>query len=134
MGETIVPVTIERVEPHVYLCTYSESPLFKEVFEVIQQRKAIADDHHETYFVSVVDLTRFHSMLYDVSSIKRAVAYDRRNMRTLAIGAPLHVRAVVEAFRPLLGLKMEFYESPADALVRARQLLDVRRLRDLEAS
>jgi len=122
-----MPVTTQRIEPHVYLTTYSESPLIKQMLDAVAYRKTIADNYEEVYFVSIVDLTRFGTMPYDVSSVRRAVAHDNRNLRTLAIGAPLYVRALMETFRSLLGLKMEFYETREEALERARCLLERKR-------
>ncbi len=97
-----MPVTTERLEAHIYVTTYSESPSIKEMLAMVEYRKTVADNHSETYFVS---------MPYDVSSVRR----------TLAISALLHVRAVIEAFRSLLGLKMEFYDTLDEALERKRE-------------
>lgn len=118
-----MPITVQRIEPHIYLSTYSGSTSINEMFEAIQQRKMIADRHQETYYVSIADLSAFNSIPFEVVNIRRAVASDSRNIMSLAVGASLQVRALAEGFKALLRINLEFYDTLEEALGRARHLL-----------
>jgi len=122
----LMPVTVERIEPHIYVSTYSSHPSIKEIIDAIEERKAIADAHQENYYVSLADLTHFKMIPFDLGKIRRAAASDTRVVRSLLVGASLQIRVLVASFQGLLGLNPELFETMDPALERARQLLSAR--------
>jgi hypothetical protein len=121
-----MPVTVERIEPRIYLSIYSGNATNDEILEVIYKRKMLADEYHESSYISVADLTAITSLPLDVTTVRSMGGSDPRNIRYLVVGASLQIRVLLESFGANTSANLEFFKTVEEALTRARMLLQER--------
>jgi hypothetical protein len=119
-------VTVERIEPRIYLSLYTGKATTEEVIEVIKGRKALADEHQEPAYVSITDVSGITSFPLDMTSLRNIAETDPRNMRYLLVGASLQMQILVESFGGRGSSAIEFFKTLDEAVTRAHVLLEER--------
>lgn len=116
--------SIELVETGIMQIVWDGVVNHENYSQGIIDRVQFADKYHLSRYVLIFDLRKAHIAVFDVRLAAWSANADRRMTHTVIIGNSTLVRVTVNAMLRLTKLQVEFVKTDAQALERARQIVE----------
>lgn len=117
-----MPFTVERREAGVYFLIWEGVITRDELLEFIKTRSALAEQHGDTQYVLIADLTSATMREYDIRTMRQA-AEDPDLLAAFVINPPMIIQTLILMLRQITRTPIEICGSYEEALTRAREVL-----------
>ncbi|MCU0498270.1 MAG: hypothetical protein MUF87_13035 [Anaerolineae bacterium] len=120
-----MPITVERLEPLIYLGTYIDTVILDEVYESAEALRRLLNEDQAPFHVVILEGKYLKKMPFDVRGLGRAILPNC--LGTLCVNAPRISELLGGMISKFSGQSIEFYATMEEALAQAKSLIALKK-------
>lgn len=118
-----MPIDMHYVETGIVHITWKDKVTLEEVEERTQTLIGLADEHGDSAYVEIIDLSRCTQVPFDLRGLQRAAKVDSRVIGFVVIQPSQAAKVMTNMLRQLTHLSFRLVNAYDEALVAAREIL-----------